>query len=218
MKRISLLVVAVLIALPVVGQGFAVAPKISTLGYGADLIVGLGSYVQLRGGATTGSITREMEQSDITYDGEADFSTINLFLDIYPVGGPFRFTIGGIRNESSFEGRSIEGTVINLNGTPYPVSQVGQIRAIITPEETGPYAGIGFGNVLSRGSRFRFMLDLGAHYHGEPKISLIAQPNPGVPLPPRFEQDLAAEEASAQEEIRGYKIYPVVSFSFAFRF
>ncbi|HUF17756.1 MAG TPA: hypothetical protein VMS12_06910 [Thermoanaerobaculia bacterium] len=206
------------VALPVAGQQVAVAPKISTLGYGADVIVGLGSYVHLRGGLHRGDVTRDLTHNEIEYEGDVELSSENLFLDLYPGGRGFRITLGAIRNDNIYEARSTENTIVEVNGVPYPVALVGRIRAVATTDEVGPYLGIGFGNAFRGSSRFRLLFDIGAYAHGEPIVDLIAEPNPGIPLPPSFEEDLAAEERSLQDEISDYEIYPVVSLSLAFRF
>lgn len=215
---IAVCIAAFAVSLPVAAQQFAVAPKISTLGYGADLIVGLGSYVHLRAGAHRGDVTRDLTHNEIEYEGDVELSSENLFLDLYPGGRSFRVTIGAIRNDNIYEARSTENTIVEVNGIPYPVALVGRIRAVATTDEVGPYVGIGFGNAFRGGSRFRVLFDIGAYAHGEPVVDLIAEPNPGIPLPPTFEADLAAEERSLQEDISEYEIYPVVSLSLAFRF
>lgn len=211
-------ITGILTSVPVAGQQFAVAPKVSTLGYGADLIIGLGSYVHIRGGAHRGDITRDLTHNEIEYEGDVELSSESLFLDLYPGGRSFRVTIGAIRNDNIYEARSTENTIVEVNGVPYPVALVGRIRAVAMTDEVGPYVGIGFGNVFRSGSRFRVLFDIGAYGHGEPIVNLIAEPNPGIPLPPTFEADLAAEERSLQEDISEYEIYPVVSLSIAFRF
>lgn len=206
------------VSFPVAGQQIAVAPKVSTLGYGADLIVGLGSYVHVRGGIHRGDITRDLTHNEIEYDGDVELSSENLFLDLYPGGRGFRITVGAIRNDNIYEARSNENTIVEINGVPYPVALVGRLRAVATTDEVGPYLGIGFGNAFRGSSRFRLLFDIGAYAHGEPVVDLIAEPNPGIPIPPGFEEDLAAEERSLQDEISDYEIFPVVSLSLAFRF
>ncbi len=221
MRRSLIVVICIVgfsLALPAAGQQVAVAPKVSTLGYGADLIVGLGSYVHLRGGIHRGDITRDLTHNDIDYEGDVELSSENLFLDIYPGGRSFRITLGAIRNDNVYEARSTEDTIVEINGVPYPVALVGRLRAVATTDEVGPYLGIGFGNALRGNSRFKLLFDIGAYSHGEPVVDLIAEPNPGIPIPPGFEEDLAAEERSLQDEIGDYDIYPVVSLSLAIRF
>ena len=207
-----------LLTIPLSAQSIAVAPKVSTLGYGADLIVGAGSYVHFRGGIHRGEITRDLSHNDIDYEGDVELSSESLMLDIYPGGRSFRISLGAIRNDNIYEARSTEDTIIEINGVPYPVALVGRLRAVATTDEVGPYVGIGFGNPLRGSRRWSVMFDIGAYGHGEPVVDLIAEPNPGIPLPPDFEEDLAAEERSLQEDIGEYEIYPVVTFALAFRF
>jgi hypothetical protein len=65
-----------------------------------------------------------------------------------------------------------------------------------------------------------FSFDLGVLYQGEPNVGLTAVCGPAV-LPAQCTQlqnDVAAEQASLQEDLSDYKFYPVVSFGIGYRF
>jgi hypothetical protein len=199
-------------------QGVAITPKIGTLGYGADLTVGLGERTNLRIGYATGEYEPEIRETDIDYDGKIELGNGNVFLDLHPGGRGFRFSIGAIINNSDVTARSTEETTIVVNNRPYRVSDVGTLVGTIEFDEIAPYLGIGFGNAV-RGGRVSFSFDLGAAWVGEPKVSLVAIPNdPSTPFPPGFESDLRAEEEELQEAVSDYRILPLVQFGVSFRF
>ncbi len=210
----------VLVAMPSLAQQIAVQPKVSTLGAGADLVLGLSPNLNARLGAQLFSHTRDLEQSDIKYEGTAELRSGNVLLDLYPAAaGAFRISGGALLSDNSFTGRSNEDTIIEVNGVGYPVALVGVITAEVTANKVAPYLGIGFGNPLSPGARrWRFAVDIGAVYQGEPEVKLTATPFLPIPLPASFERDLAAEEQDLQEELRQYKIYPVLSIGIGYRF
>ena len=207
-----------LFAAPATAQSFAIGPKISTLGPGLEAAIRLSDNTNLRIGAQALSMTRDIEETDVQFEGELDFTTGNLLLDYHPGGRSFRFTIGGYAGDTEVAARSTEETIIIVNDVPYRVADVGRLEGTITPASAGPYAGIGFGNPFARARGWSASLDIGAWYWDEPEVELIAVPNPGVPLPPGYEEDLAAEEAELQEEISDYKIAPVISFSVRYTF
>jgi len=207
-----------LIALPSLAQQIALQPKVSTLGVGADVVFGVSPHVNVRLGAQLFSHTRDLEKSDIKYEGDAELRSGNLLLDLYPAAGGFHITGGALFSDNSFTGRSNEDTIIEVNGVGYPVALVGVITAEVTANRIAPYLGFGFGNPLSGGGPWRVTLDVGAVYHGEPQVELTATPFLPIPLPASFERDLAEEERQLQEEVREYKIYPVVSIGVGYRF
>jgi hypothetical protein len=207
-----------LFAAPAAAQSFAIGPKISTLGPGLEAAFRLSNNTNLRIGAQGLSMTRDIEETDVHFEGELDFMTGNLLLDYHPGGRSFRFTIGGYAGDNEVLARSTEETILIVNDVPYRVADVGRLEGTITPASAGPYAGIGFGNPFSRARGWSASLDIGAWYWDEPEVKLIAVPNPGVPLPPGYEADLAAEEAELQEEISAYKIAPVISFAVRYTF
>jgi hypothetical protein len=219
LRPIAIAVFALLsLATTASAQRVAVIPKIGTLGVGADLALKLSDSVHVRAGYTTATIEQEQETQGVNYDAELEVGGPAVMLDFHPGGRSFRLSIGGISNATEAEARSTDETVINLNGQPYNVSEVGTLVGTATYEGFAPYAGIGWGNAFS-GGRWSFHFDLGAAYVGEPEVDLVAvRTNPNIPFPPGFEEDLAAEEAELREEMSDYEFYPVVSFGVGFRF
>ncbi len=65
-----------------------------------------------------------------------------------------------------------------------------------------------------------FSFDLGVLYLGEPNVGLTATCGVGVPPATctQLQSDVAAEQASLQEDLNDYKFHPVVSFGIGYRF
>lgn len=218
MRAILAALLLIFTATPLLAQRIAFQPKVSTLGGGADVILGISPHLNFRAGAQLFSMTETLEESDIIYDGDLELRSGNLLFDLYPTAGGFRISAGAILNDNSFTGRSTEDTLVVVNGVSYPVALVGVIAARVTTDPAGPYLGLGFGNPLSSGSPWRVTLDLGAFYQGEPQVELTATPFLPIPLPGSFQEDLAEEERKLQADVRKYKVYPVVSIGVAYRF
>jgi hypothetical protein len=113
---------------------------------------------------------------------------------------------------------STDDAVYTINGVDYPAALIGRLHGKVETEKIAPYLGLGWGNAVAPGSRWRFALDVGAFYQGEPEVSLVARPaNPDL-VPPGFEEDLEAERREIEEDISDYRIYPVVALGVSFRF
>jgi hypothetical protein len=59
---------------------------------------------------------------------------------------------------------------------------------------------------------------LGAFYQGSPKVGLKATfVNPAL-VPPTFAADLEAERQKTEDDLKNYKVYPVLAFGVSYRF
>lgn len=199
-------------------QGIALAAKVGTTGVGADLTVGLARSLNLRLGAQAYTRSETRTEQEIEYDAKLELVSGELLLDVHPGGRGFRISGGAIVNGNAVTAVSSEDAVYTINGVQYPVGLVGRLRGRVDTNDVAPYLGIGWGNAVAPGGRWRFALDAGAFYQGKPKVSLTAHPIiPGL-LPARFEQDLEAERQEIEDDLDSYRVYPVVSLGVSYRF
>jgi hypothetical protein len=195
--------------------------KAGTLGAGLDVSKGLGESVALRLQANGGSFETEFTESDVDYDADIEFQSAGLLLDWHPFSGVFRFSAGAYwnGNEASAIGRPTGGTY-EINGVTYNGADIGSLNGQIDFESVAPYFGIGFASAPKAGRGLTFSLDVGVLYQGEPTVGLTA--TCGAGLPPatctQLQSDVAAEQASLQEDLNDYKFYPVISFGIGYRF
>jgi hypothetical protein len=85
----------------------------------------------------------------------------------------------------------------------------GDLKATVDFNKIAPYAGIGFGHSASSG--IGFTLDVGVLLQGEPEVDISAGPLVS-------QADIDQEEANAEDDIKGFTMYPVVSAGVNFRF
>jgi hypothetical protein len=200
------------------GQAIAIAPKVGTTGAGADLTIGLARSLNLRLGAAGWSRSETRTEQEIEYDADLSLVSGEILLDVHLGGRGFRISAGGIVNGNEVTAVSTEDAVYTINGVPYPVGLVGRLSGSVETNAVAPYLGIGWGNAVAPGSRWRFAMDVGACYQGSPEVSLRAEPlSPGL-LPERFEQDLEAERREIEDDLESYTIYPVLSLGVSYRF
>jgi len=216
MKRLICLgVVAVVGLLPGAAnaQSWGIAPHIGTLGVGVDVAVSLDSHVGARGGFNFYPFDIKVTASDVEYKVSVSSPMLTALLDFYVAGG---FRISG--------GLLFSSDDIGLSGTPtepveigdgiYDPSEIGTATGIITRNTLSPYLGIGFGNAAT--SKIGFFFDLGVGYHGSPTIAI--EVDGPIASDPIFQTELEREVQELQDDIQGYRFYPVATVGFSVGF
>jgi hypothetical protein len=199
-------------------EGVAIAPKIGSTGAGADLTIGIARTLNLRLGAQGWSRSETRREQEIEYDAELSLLSGDLLLDLHPGGRGFRISAGAIVNGNEVTAVSTREAVYVINGTPYPVGLVGRLHGKVETNAVAPYLGIGWGNGVAPGAKWRFAVDVGAFYQGSPKVSLRAESPFIALLPESFEEDLEAERQEIEDDISDYTVYPVISLGVSYRF
>jgi hypothetical protein len=216
MKKIFCVSIVAAVAvspLPAHAQGAGIALHVGTLGVGADIATAFGSHVGLRSGFNFFPKDIDATVSDVRYQIDFASPTFTLVLDLYLVG-PLRLSGGGLFSPDDIVLQGESTSTVDMNGTSYPASQVGELTGTIVTNEVSPYAGIGLGNPAR--SKFGFFLDLGVAFHGTPVFTLEAAGPLSSNLP--FQADLAAEEQSIQDELTNITVYPVATIGFSIGF
>lgn len=186
--------------------------RAGTTGIGADVGFDLGLALSARFGLSYLNFSHTVDQTDVSYDGKVKLSNGSVMLDWSPLG-PFRITAGliGGNNRVDLTGEPTGGTY-TINGQVYPASAVGSLSGKIKAgNSVAPYLGIGYGNVAGAGVNFYF--DLGVAFMGSPTVALAATCAAAVPTSAcnQLQSDVAAEAARLQDDIRGYRYYPVAN-------
>ena len=194
-------------------QAAGVGLRAGTTGVGGDIGFSLMPTLSARVGYSGLSYNRDIDVTDVNYDGKLRLSNLNLLLDFSPLPGPFRVTGGFIFNDNKVDvtGRPTNGTY-TLNGNVYSAATVGSLTGDVkSGNRAAPYLGVGYGNVAGFGVNFYF--DLGVMFQGTPSASLTATCGVGVPstLCAQVQRDTGAEQVKLQNEISGFKYYPVAN-------
>jgi hypothetical protein len=210
-------------ALPVHADGVALGVRGGSLGIGPELTFGLGERVHLRVAATALDHGDEYTETGIDYDADLELRNGSVLLDWYPGAGSFRLSAGAVWNDTELIATApLEELLRREIPTLPPLDfDLGTLRGTADIDPVGPYLGIGWGHPFA-GGRWGFTFDLGAAYHGEPEVTLVADTSIPIGLIPggqaRLDQELAEEEQSLQEEVDGHRYLPVVSIGFTYSF
>jgi hypothetical protein len=201
--------------------------RVGTLGYGADLDIALSKKFNVRLGYSAFSIAREIEDTDVVYDGDLKLSNASLVIDWHPFASGFRLSLGAMGPGLSVDvvGKPTGGTYEIGDGV-YTASQIGAVSGQLKWGNTAsPYIGLGWGNVPSKNHRVTFLFDLGAIYAGKPTATITASPNcAGLTAPQcanlttRLQSDVALEQREFESDASELQWWPVVQIGLGVRF
>jgi len=198
------------------GVEIGTAVKVGTTGFGADVTFGLAETMNLRAGLSMLSLSFDFEDDDD--DDELtlniDLQTIPLLLDWHPWRNNFRLSGGIMLNNNELSLEADAGEEVTLNDVEYRVDSLSMDVAFDT---VSPYLGIGYGNAVRQGGRWRFAFDFGVMFHGTPKVTGRAEAsNPA--LQERLNRDFDEELEELRDDLSGFTMYPVLTLGLSYRF
>jgi hypothetical protein len=210
MRKIVILVAALAAAGSVHAAGVGV--RVGTLGYGGDFGWHLAPTLNARLGYSAYSHDRDVDSTDVHYDGKLKLSNLPLLVDFSPIG-PFHFTAGivGNRNKIDVTGTPTNGT-FTVGGVTHNASDIGSLSGRLKlGNSVAPYLGVGWGNVAGAG--VNFYADLGVMFMGSPKASLTATCGASLTAAQcgQLQSQVEAEERSLEDKVKKYKYYPVIN-------
>lgn len=197
-------------------EGMAVTGKIGTLGVGVDFTKSLTESFDARVGINLFSYTYTGEDSEIEYDFELGLFTAAVLADWHPGRSPFRFSAGLVLNNNKIDSTAKTKDTIEIGDKEYTPAQIGVLSGEITFNTVAPYIGIGTGRPAVGASKWGFSFDLGVIFQGSPKVDLsVSGP---LASDPDLQRELAKEEKDIEDEMEGFKYYPVLSLGVIYRF
>jgi hypothetical protein len=217
MQNNKALVLLVLAVLPL--QSFATDFKtrldghISTLGGGLELSAPLTEKFDARVGFNTFTISADQASSGLNYKGDLKLSSVSVLADWRPWSGVTHLTAGIIFNSNklAMKATAAAGTY-NINGTDYVASAGDTMTTSVEFNKVSPYLGFGWsGQPKNKG--FSLSSDIGILFQGSPKATVVATgvwaSQPGL---------TADSQNQLNTDLKGFKMYPVVSFGIGYAF
>lgn len=197
-------------------SGFTLGPDVSTLGVGAQAGLRFNDFLGARLGGNWFEHDFDRSYDDVDYDVDLELGSIGTVLDVYPFGGGFRLS-GGVRlnfNQADLSG-SPNGS-FEIGDTTYAADEIGSLDGDVDFNTLSPYLGLGYAATLLDGA-LELAFDAGAMYHGRPDVDLSASGG-SLSDDPALQADLAEERAAIEDDLDGFRFYPVVGVSLAYRF
>lgn len=193
-----------------VGVGF----KYSTLGAGLEISYPVSSMLTVSAGINSFSKSWTETASGVDYKGDLDLQTISLLANYHPFAGSFHLTAGAMINNNEVTMKADPSTSYNIGGTTYTLAEVGTLKGTIDFNKVAPYAGLGWGT--SSDSGIGFTLDIGVLMQGKPNVDFKATGT--LASDSGFQADLKKEEANAEDDIKDFTMWPVISAGIDVRF
>lgn len=192
----------------------SVGLRVGTLGIGVEVSKLLTDNIGVRVGGNFGSLSQTQTKSDLALDAKLKFQAFTGLVDFYPSGrGSFHLTAGIITNPLTIDGvgKPTNGTM-TINNVQYTQAQVGTLNATIKYASALPYVGLGWGTPASKDGGFGFLFDIGAAI-GKPTVAMSSTGSA-----PGLAANIAAQQATTQNDANKVPVWPVISLGFVWRF
>ena len=195
--------------------------KAGTLGTGIDLTYNINEKINTRFNFNKGKIGFDFEESGVDYSGNFNASTAGGLVDYYPNANNFRLTTGLYVNQNELNLSAVGGDGLTI-GDNIPLLEGIQLDLDVSFKKLVPYLGLGWGDAIKEGSDWQFDLDVGVLFQGSAESNLElsgATYDDLLPLLQQWLQDaLIEEENNINDELKDFKLYPVISVGVGYRF
>lgn len=197
------------------GSGFSVGGTIGTLGPGLEAGYRFNSRLGVRASATSASGSESDTSGDFDIDGTAKLKSFGAAVDFYPFGGSFRMSVGLRSNKNRFGGEATPNTAtVDVGGDTYTQAQVGVLTGSASFKKSSPTFTIGWGGKFRSG--LHFGADLGVMAQGSPKLAATSSGT--LAGDPTFQDSLDAQLAEWQDDVKDYKLWPIIQLHLLYRF
>ncbi len=191
--------------------------KISTLGFGAELIKSFSEGFAGRLGFNEWNTTYAISSGQVNYDLNHQLQSVEALADWYPFKGGFRASCGLFYNINNINlNARPSGGTFAINGMPYiaNAANVSGLKGSIAYNTFAPYLGIGWGKLSSNYKGWGLVTDLGYVYYGTPQVSLDATCGPALSSAggcATLSANVAADRNNLQNIANHYIFFPVIA-------
>ena len=197
--------------------GVSLGVNVGTLGIGGDLTIGLAPKANIRIKANGFKYKYDTTQDDISYKFDLGLLSAMSVIDLHPTGGGFRLSGGLMLNKNKIDADAQPSTTYTIGNTSYAPNEVGTMTGKLDFKTIAPYAGLGWGNGVGEDKKLGFALDVGLAFQGSPKADLVA--TGGIlSTDATFLANLEQEERNLENDVKSFKVFPVITFGLSYRF
>jgi hypothetical protein len=193
----------------------ALAGGVSSRGVGGEVVAGLTENLNLRGGLSGFRYSDSGNEDGIEYDRDWGLLTASVLLDWHMLHGGFRLSGGFILNKNKLDLDDEPTSLYEIGDATYTSAEVGDLTGRIDFNDVTAYLGIGWGNPVGKNKKRGFAVDLGVMFQGSANVKLTATGL--LSTDSQFQEDLAMEEISVQDDLKNYKFYPVLGIAVTYK-
>jgi hypothetical protein len=217
MKTAAFLALA-LMGLPAMAQAaepdvgrFSLGLTAGALGVGPEVGYRLSPRIGVRGNATFLSLSHGFDSDDIAYHGKVHLKSGGAMLDVYPTGGNFRVSAGARINGNKASVSATPTGPVEVGNVIYTPAQIGRLSGKADVKNLAPALTAGWSHTTASG--LVFGVEAGALFQGRIRVKSLTASGGSVAL-----GDLQRERAQIQDDLDGYKVYPILQVSLGHAF
>jgi len=214
---------AVCLSCPVIAAAevnVGVSAMVGTTGLGIHAAIPVLDNLNARFGFNTYNYNVDGSTDDMDYKFKLKLSTFDVLADWHPMQNNFRVTAGILWNGNKIDAKAKANSQgeYTFQGNTYDASNAGNLKGRIEFNDVAPYLGIGWGN-SPKNRGWSFSGDLGVIFQGSPSVSLKNRGcNLGATLCDQLANDLEKERKELEDEVEGFRYYPVIRFGASYMF
>lgn len=186
-----------------------------TEGVGPELSYRVKEGIGLRANATFLGFSHSVTADNLRYDGRADLASGGAMVDLYPFRGGFYLSAGARINGNRGRLRATPTQDTSIGGRPFTPAQIGTISGRGETKTFAPQATLGYGGNV--GSHLTIGFEAGALFQGAIRIRDFGS-NGTLATDPTYIARLERERAQVQDDVDGYKVYPIAQIRLGYRF
>jgi hypothetical protein len=195
--------------------------KVGTLGVGIDLTYSVNEKINARFNINKGKIDFDFEENGVDYNGNFNASTVGGLIDYYPHTNDFRLTTGFYINQNELNLAATGGANSTIGDDNVSLNGL-QLNLDVGFKKVVPYLGLGWGNMTKEDNDWQFGVDAGVLFQGsaESNLELIGSAYDGLDaeLKLDLQEALVQEKENINDELKDFKLYPVISVGAGYRF
>ncbi len=218
-------------------SGIGVGVRLSSLGIGGEVAVPLTQRSNLRGGFNAFGYSRGFSKDGISYAASLSFRSVEAHYDWYPFPG----IAGGLHLSPGlmvYNGNKVTATAsvpggqtFTLGGTQYTSEAADPITgsAKLDFNKVAPTILVGLGNLVPRHRRrFGVNFEVGVAFSGSPQFTMNLKGTAcdattgliclNAATDPTIQSSVAAEQRKVNGDVSAFKVYPVISLGFSYKF
>jgi hypothetical protein len=216
--RTILLAAALAASAPAAAQsagGFMLGITGGTLGIGPEATYRMSETVGLRANGTFFNFDRDVDSSDVTYNGKLKLQSFGAMVDVHPFGGSFRISGGARIGNNKVRLRATPTQNVEVGDETYTPAQIGTLSGDVEANDFAPTLTLGWAGGLTPGVKLG--IEAGAMFQGSPKVRNL-RASGSFASNPALLASLAEEQREIEDDIDGFKVYPVLQIALGYRF
>jgi hypothetical protein len=243
MKSVLALTVSILVCgagrapaqtdVPASDSHVGVAVKASTMGVGFEVATPVAERANVRVGFNVFGLSHDFDRDGIALAAQLKLRSFDTHFDWFPLGGGFHVSPGLMLyngNEVDATAAVPGGKSFTLGGTPLvsnPASPVGG-TTIISFARVAPSVVVGWGSLIPRGDRsWSLPFEVGVLLSRAPSAVIALNGSAcsangtncrNIATDPGLQTSVASEQARLNSDLSPFKVLPVISLGFSYRF